>query len=297
MIAKLSPMLAAQAEPFDSDDHLFEVKWDGVRALVAVEAGQWRAWGRELSDYAPRYPELEMVRGLPDGVVLDGELVVLRDGRAELDELMRRHQLVSPRKIQEAARFLPATYIVFDLLYAGGQPLLGRPLAERRGKLEDLVARQNDPRLVFSAGVVGGGQAYFRNAVEQGHEGVMAKHLSSRYLPGQRGQAWRKIKPFQSIPCVVLGYTSSRQGVRSLLVGAVWRQRLQYVAELTSGFTQDAKRQLAQRLGPLGRSQPAVPCAKRASWVEPQIYCEVRFLEWTARGRLRGAHYRGLIDQ
>ena len=216
---------------------------------------------------------------------------------AELDELMRRHQLVSPRKIQEAARFLPATYIVFDLLYAGGQPLLGRPLAERRGKLEDLVARQNDPRLVFSAGVVGGGKAYFRNAVEQGHEGVMAKHLSSRYLPGQRGQAWRKIKPFQSIPCVVLGYTSSRQGVRSLLVGAVWRHRLQYVAELTSGFTQDAKTQLAQRLGPLGRSQPAVPCAKRASWVEPQIYCEVRFLEWTARGRLRGAHYRGLVDQ
>jgi DNA ligase D-like protein (predicted ligase) len=297
MIEQLSPMLAAQAEPFDSDEHLFEVKWNGVRTLAAVEGGRRRAWGRELSDYASRYPELEMLRGLPDGALLDGELVVLRDGRAELDELMRRHHLVSPRKIQEASHFLPATYIVFDLLYAGGRSLLGRPLDERRRRLEELLAAQHDPRLVFSAGVVGGGQAFFRQVVEQGHEGAMAKHLKSRYLPGRRGQAWRKIKPFQSIPCVVLGYTPSRQGFRSLLVGAVWGRKLQYVAELTSGFTQEAKRQLAPRLPSLVRSQPAVACSKRACWVEPEIYCEVRFLERTARGRLRGAHYRGLIEQ
>jgi ATP-dependent DNA ligase len=134
MIERLSPMLAAQAEPFDSDEHLFEVKWNGVRTLVAVEAGHWRAWGRELSDYASRYPELEMLRGLPDGALLDGELVVLRDGRAELDELMRRHHLVSLRKIQEASRFLPATYIVFDLLYAGGHGVRAlRPAGKASG--------------------------------------------------------------------------------------------------------------------------------------------------------------------
>jgi DNA ligase D-like protein (predicted ligase) len=297
MIEHVSPMLAAQAEPFDSDDHLFEVKWNGVRALAAMEAGQWRVWGRELADYTPRYPELELLRGLPDGVVLDGELVVLHDGRADFDELMRRHQLVSPRKVLEASRFLPASYIVFDLLYAGGRPLLGRPLAERRRQLEELAARQNDPRLIFSTGIVGGGKQFFQQVVAQGHEGVMAKHLRSRYLPGQRGQAWRKIKPFQSIPCVVLGYTPSQSGIRSLLVGAVWRQKLEYVAELTSGFTQDAKRQLAARLASLACSQPAVACSKRARWVKPQLYCEVRFLERTARGRLRGAHYRRMIEQ
>ena len=296
MIERISPMLAAQGEPFDSDDHLFEVKWNGVRALAAVEAGGWRAWGRESADYASRYPELELLRGLPPGIAFDGELVVLRDGRADFDELMHRHQLVGPRKIQQARRLRPATYVVFDLLYAGGRSLLGRPLAERRRQLEDLVAGQNDPRLVFSQGVVGAGTTFFRQAVEQGHEGVMAKHLRSRYLPGQRGQAWRKIKPFQSIPCVVLGYSPSRQGFRSLLVGAVWRQRLQYVAELTSGFTQQARRQLAPRLRELIRSQPAVACPKQAAWVEPQIYCEVRFLERTSSGRLRGASFLALLE-
>lgn len=296
MIERISPMLAVQAEPFDSDDHLFEVKWNGVRALAAVEAGDWRVWGRESADYATRYPELELLRGLPAGALLDGELVVLRDGRADFDELMRRHQLVSPRRIREACRLRPATYVAFDLLYADGRSLLGRPLAERRRQLEDLLSSQSDPRLVFSQGVVGAGQAFFRQAVEQGHEGAMAKHLRSRYLPGQRGQAWRKIKPFQSIPCVVLGYAPSRQGFRSLLVGAVWQQRLQYVAELTSGFTQQARRQLASRLRELTRSQPAVACPKRAAWVEPQIYCEVRFLERTQSGRLRGASFCALLE-
>lgn len=296
MIERVSPMLAVQAEPFDSDDHSFEVKWNGVRALACVETGSWRVWGRELADYAPRYPELELLGGLPDGVLLDGELVVLRSGRADFDELMRRHQFVSPWKIREACRLRPATYVVFDLLYAGGRSLLGRPLAERRRQLEELIARRNDPRLVFSAGFVGAGQEFFRRVVEQGHEGVLAKHLRSRYLPGQRGQAWRKIKPFQSIPCVVLGYRPSGKGFRSLLVGAVWQHKLQYVAELTAGFTQQAARQLTPRLGQLRRQHPAVACPKQAVWVEPQIYCEVRFLERTPGGRLRGAHFRSLID-
>lgn len=298
MIARLAPMLASQAEPFDSADHLFEVKWDGVRALAAVEAGAWRAWGRESGDYAVRYPELDLLGALPTGSLVDGELVVLCDGRADFSQLMRRHHLVSPRKIQEASRLLPATYVVFDLLYAGGRSLMGRSLAERRQRLEELVARRNDSRLIFSSGIVGDGREFFRRVVEQGHEGVVAKHLRSRYLPGQRGQAWRKIKPFRSIPCVVLGYTPSRRGrgFHSLHVGAALQGKLEYVAELTSGFTEEAKRQLAPRLEQLRCNRPAVNCPKRGVWVEPRLYCQVRFLEWTPSGRLRGAHYRGLID-
>lgn len=92
------PMLAVQSQPFDSAEHLFEVKWDGVRAVAAVEAGHWNVWGRELADYTQRYPELDPLRRLPSGTVLDGELVLLRSGRADLQELMRRHQLVGAQK-------------------------------------------------------------------------------------------------------------------------------------------------------------------------------------------------------
>jgi ATP-dependent DNA ligase len=100
MTPKFLPMLAAVGEPFDSSEHLFEVKWDGVRALAAVQHGRWQLWGRELADYTPRYPELEVLGRLPSGTVVDGELVVFQHGRAKLDAILRRHQLVSPRKIR-----------------------------------------------------------------------------------------------------------------------------------------------------------------------------------------------------
>ena len=291
------PMLAVQSQPFDSAEHQFEVKWDGVRAVAAVEAGCWNVWGRELADYTQRYPELDVLRRLPAGTVLDGELVLLRSGRADLQELMRRHQLAGARKIQEASRRLPATYMVFDLVYHGGQPLWGRPLVERRELLAELLGQHPDQGLVLSEGVAGSGRTFFDKVVQQGHEGIMAKHLQSRYLPGRRVQAWRKIKPFQSIPSVVIGYTSSRQGIHSLLVAATVQGALHYVAELTSGFSHDVRWQLARLLQTRPRPEPVVPCArKQAIWVEPDVFCEVRFLEWTPHGRLRGAHFRGLLD-
>jgi DNA ligase D-like protein (predicted ligase) len=297
MIERLLPMLAVQSQPFDSDDYLFEVKWDGVRALTGVDSSGYRIWGRQLADYSQRYPELDSLRLLPGGTVLDGELIVLCSGRADLGELMRRHQLVNGRKIRDASRIRPATYVVFDLLYEGGRSLLGRPLSERRQRLQELVARYPGDHLAFSDDVVGAGRDFFEKVIEGGHEGVMAKQVSSRYLPGKRGQAWRKIKPFQILPCVVIGYTSTPQRIRSLLVAATWQGKLQYVAELTAGFTEEARTRIAEELTRQSRGEPVVPCPKRARWVEPQLYCQVRFLEWTINGRLRGAHFRGLIPQ
>ena len=96
MTTKFLPMLAVRGEPFDSPQHLFEIKWDGVRAVAAVEGGRWQVWGRDLADYQLRYPELEVLGRLPGGTVLDGELVVLQNGRPTLENILRRHQLPSP---------------------------------------------------------------------------------------------------------------------------------------------------------------------------------------------------------
>jgi ATP-dependent DNA ligase len=157
-------------------------------------------WGRELADYTPRYPELDVLQRLPAGTVLDGELVLLRSGRADLQELMRRHQLAGARKIQEASRRLPATYVVFDLVYHGGRPLWGRPLVERRELLAELLDQHPDHGLVLSDGVAGSGRTFFDKVVQQGHEGVMAKHLKSRYLPGRRVQAGARSNPSSRSP-------------------------------------------------------------------------------------------------
>jgi len=195
MLPQVLPMLAVPARPFDSPAHVFEVKWDGVRALAAVEADAWRLWGRERANYTARYPELEVLRRLPAGTLVDGELVTLRDGRADLALLLRRHMLVDPLQIRLARRWCPVTYVLFDLLYHAGKPLLHEKLEQRRALLAEVCAALRCPAVAFSAGLVGRGREFFTAAVTAGHEGVVAKLLAAPYRPGRRSPAWRKIKP------------------------------------------------------------------------------------------------------
>ena len=197
-LPQLLPMLAVPATPFDSAEYSFEIKWDGIRALAAVDASGSRMWGRERADYTNRYPEFDMLRRLPTGTLVDGELVAFDpQGRPDLPLLLRRHGLTDPWRIAQAKRWCPVRYVVFDLLYHAGRCLLHEPLARRRELMAKIVARLQVPDVIFSAGVVGTGTALYAAALAQGHEGVMAKHLSSTYRPDRRSPAWRKIKPKQ----------------------------------------------------------------------------------------------------
>jgi bifunctional non-homologous end joining protein LigD len=195
MLPQLLPMLAVPAPPFDSADHHFEIKWDGVRALAAVEADGWRLWGRERSDYTARYPELNVLRRLPAGTLVDGELIVLRNGLPNLPWLLRRHHLADPFQVRWAWRWCPVRYVLFDVLYWAGSCLLSQPFAQRRARLAEAGAWLAAAEVMISTGMVGAGKAYFEAVVGQGHEGVLAKHLHAPYRAGRRSPAWKKIKP------------------------------------------------------------------------------------------------------
>ena len=201
-------------------------------------AGQWQVWGREGADYTARYPELEFLRQWPPGTLVDGELVQFQEGRSDLSAILRRHGLTRPPSIHRMARSHPVTYVLFDLLSLGLDSLCDQPLSVRREALSGLLDRYPHPRLVFSAGITGAGREFFQAAVAQGQEGIMAKHLASRYLPGRRCSAWRKIKPAEVIPCAIVGYRPARKGFRTLLVAAEIQGSLRYVAELSSGFSE-----------------------------------------------------------
>jgi bifunctional non-homologous end joining protein LigD len=290
----LLPMLATRAAPFDSEEYLFEVKWDGVRALAAREGGRWRLWGRSGSDYTERYPELQVLRRLPAGTVVDGELVVLHGGRADFPALLHRHQR-NPADPLGLRQRPPIHYVVFDLLFTKGQSLLREPLRQRRQRLCALLHRLDDSLLVYSDGVVGCGREFFARVVAQGHEGVMAKHLASTYRPGQRSPAWKKIKPRRMLPCVIVGYRLGRRGVHSVLVAALRDGVLRYVGQVSRGFSAATQVELMQRLAARPRLQAVVPCPTRACWVEPEVYCRIRFQEWTAHGRLRHPVFDGWL--
>ena len=200
MLPQLWPMLAVTAAPFDSPEYSFEIKWNGIRALAAVEAAGWRLWGRELADYTGRYPELEVLRRLPAGTLVDGELVAFdADGRPDLPWLLRRHGLTDPWHIRQAPHWCSVRYVLFDLLYHAGRCLLREPLARRREVLAEVCKRIGAADVRFSEGVVGLGRALYATALARGHEGMVAKHLASAYRPGRRSTAWRKIKPHRRV--------------------------------------------------------------------------------------------------
>jgi bifunctional non-homologous end joining protein LigD len=178
----LLPMLATPAAPFDSEEYLFEVKWDGVRALAGIEVGRWRLWGRTGTDYTARYPELAVLGGLPAGTVVDGELVVLQGGRADFPALLRRHQRrhVNPFAMAAFQQRWPVSYVLFDLLFDRGRCLVQEALVQRRARLRQLLLALDEPALAYSDGVMGCGREFFARVVAQGHEGVLAKHQASR---------------------------------------------------------------------------------------------------------------------
>src|SRR6266852_8415456 len=130
------PMLAQPGVPFDSSQHLFEIKWDGTRVLAFVEQGGYRLVNRHRADVTDRYPELGFLNDLPAGTILDGEVAVLRQGKPDFGLLLSRNQARAALKIQSLAWTFPATYVVFDLLYHRFESLLASPLGARRQRLE-----------------------------------------------------------------------------------------------------------------------------------------------------------------
>lgn len=292
----VAPMLARVGAPFDSPDHVFEIKWDGVRAMTYVERGAHRMHGRKRRDLAARYPELAFLATLPSGTLLDGELVVLQpDGRPDFRAIVGREN-ASPGRATAAARATPVHYIVFDVLYARGAALLGAPLRERRAALAALVAGVGEARLLLSEGVPGAGHALFAAARERGLEGIVGKRLDAPYLPGERTDAWLKMKLVQQLHCLVLGFEpDGPRDFKSLIVATDVGGELRCVGRVGSGIGEAERAALRRELFARRAARPLIDPGIAGAWIEPGLYCVVNFLEWTASGSLRAPVFVGLV--
>ncbi len=287
----IAPMLARLSPPFDSPRHLYEIKWDGTRCILFIEGGKVRLQNRRLRDITYRYPEFHGLAKLfkEDGLVLDGEIVVLREGRPVFQLLQQREHVLSPLKIAALAQRLPATYMAFDLLYWRGEDIMSWPLRKRRDLLQEILPES--PFVVESRYVLEKGLAFFQEVVAQGLEGVMAKDLESPYLPGKRTDYWLKFKPRQRRTCVVVGYLLRPDGtLKSLLVAEKGPKGLIYRGRVGSGIDEALSQELLHRLKALTCDEP--PQLKGspppgAFWVRPEILVEVSFQELTNHGQFR----------
>jgi DNA ligase D-like protein (predicted ligase) len=279
-------MLAKLGEAFDSDKFLYEVKWDGTRTLAFIESGNHRLINRRGNSTVDRYPELAFLQKLPRGTVLDGEIVVLKNGQPDFGSLLSREQVQSPLKIHFLSRSLPATYIVFDLLYESYCPIMDLTLEERRDRLSKLIKRHGKDQLVFSEGFIGKGTALFAETNRRGLEGVVAKRLGSIYHPGARNGAWIKFKKKTTTLCAVIGFLlSDRNEIRSLLVATEVNGELRYIGRVGTGIDRDVRDRLKRRLNFSDR--PIVPCRAKGRWIPPGVFCKVSYLEATESGELR----------
>jgi len=281
-------MLASTAPgPFSGSGWLFEVKWDGYRALAFLERGRTRLQSRNLRDLTGAYPALGRLHERLDGsrAVLDGEIVALRDGRPDFQTLQRGGG--------------PVVYAVFDVLEIDGRVVTRVPLAGRRDILAARVGQ--GPELVPSQGVIADGEAFFRAAVQSGLEGVVAKRLDSLYHPGRRSRDWLKVRNVRRAFALISGYTrgADARPFGSLVLGVIDdRGRVVYGGHVGAGLNEREMASILARLGPARRCPLAggEPRALRGrvTWVEPRHVVEVECLEWTRGGRLRHPVYRGL---
>lgn len=303
----IPPMLATPGElppAADDADWAYEFKWDGVRALTRVEGGRVQVTARNGGDITATYPELRAL-GLALGsteVVLDGEIVALRDGRPSFAALQNRMHVGNPTQARRLAEQQPVTYLVFDLLHLDGRSCLPLPYAQRRELLEAL--NLDGPRWQTAPSFPGDGALILEAATAQRLEGVVAKRMSSRYLPGRRSPEWIKITSLRTAEVVVGGWrpgNGKRAGlIGSLMLGLPFDDGLRYVGQVGTGFTEDVLVSLTERLRGLERpSSPFVDEVPReraagAHWVEPTLVGEVVYRELTPDGRLRIASWRGL---
>jgi bifunctional non-homologous end joining protein LigD len=300
-----SPMLAELwSEPFDDKRWRFEPKLDGIRTLAYVSTDATRLLSRTGRDQSAQYPELDNLAEYVNALsaVIDGEIVAEdENGRPSFEQLQQRMNLSSPREIQRARTKVPVLLFVFDLLWLDGRDLTQEPLEERRRQLEEVVTVTGPMKLTVYT--EGDGKAFFAAAKDLGFEGVVAKTLGSRYVPGRRTKEWRKIKAVNRQDCVVLGWTrgggSRAETFGSLLVGAYRDGELIWIGQVGTGFTEPVLADLMRRLNELETkkppiSDPALRAVKGARWVRPELVCEVEYLQMTKAGKLRAPSFKGL---
>jgi bifunctional non-homologous end joining protein LigD len=288
MPTAVHPMLATSVEkPFDDPEWLFEIKWDGYRAVSFLQDGKVRLVSRNQNELTGEFPELHELSKLikAKNAVLDGEVVALDEqGRASFSLMQQRTGIRKGGRRVGARRELQIVYYIFDLLYVDGYDLRRVALEQRKQVLAQIVAPSE---LVRYSDHFPQGLALFEVAKQKGLEGILAKKRASHYEE-RRSREWLKIKVTQTIDCVVGGYTDpegSRQYFGSIVLGLYDEKgRLIHVGQAGTGFNQAMLKEIWQVLKALETNRNPFygdVDAAHVHWVKPERVAEIKFTEWT----------------
>jgi len=281
-------------EPFDDANTGFQVKWDGIRILAHIKAGQIQLYNRKKHVRTYQYPEIaQALKALINqDVILDGEVIALKEGKPSFPQVIRRDFAQDAGTIKYLTRLIPVTYVVFDIVYYN-EDLTSRTFKFRDELLKSLTFSK-DPVVVTDT-VYERGTALFSVVKETGLEGIVAKKLESLYRIGQKTSDWLKIKVFRSLTAKIGGFVCQGREVRSLLLGEYQGNEFVYLGRAASGLNQEKAYMLFEKLNKIkvSNSPFTIPSQMQINkkqpicWVKPSIEVIVEYMEFTDEGLLR----------
>jgi bifunctional non-homologous end joining protein LigD len=296
----ISVTLATLAEkPFSNPNWLFEIKWDGVRALAFVDHGTVRLMARSGRDVSAEYPEFQNLaqKLKAETAILDGEIVTLdENGHSSFQKLQNRIGVTNPpARLRES---IPLTYYAYDLLYCNGFDLRKSPLLQRKELLRQILRADEDVR--YSEHQLEKGQELFEAAKAQGLEGIVGKQIESIYT-GNRSPSWVKLKIVKELDAVVAGWTAprrSRQYFGALVLGLYDKNELVFIGSAGTGFTEASQKSVLQKLQTLHTDRSLfrqVPkLREKVDWVRPEIVARIKYGNWTDDRHLRAPVFLSL---
>ena len=290
MTAKLSDQPA-----FDDTDWIFEIKWDGYRAIAEIGKKDRKLYSRNGLTFDRAYPKVfDALNAIKNSCVLDGEIVVFDEQGKPSFQKMQNYQNTQKYPIQ---------YYVFDCLEIEGKSITNLPLIERKVLLKKLLPESNVIR--YCDHVEGEGIQLFKEMKKLSMEGMIAKRRDSKYHIGKRSADWLKIKNIQGQEAIIVGYTQpkgSRQYFGSLALAVKDKKKFRYIGNVGTGFDELTLKKVYGELKPLVRTKSPlsedIKELKDATWVEPKLVCNISFSEITEDGSVRHPVFQGLrIDK
>ncbi len=290
----IKPMLAKEIEePFDDKDWIFEIKWDGYRAVAEVDKGNVSIYSRKGNTFNDSYPAIaDELKKLNIHATLDGEVVVVdENGKANFQLLQHYDNEIHTIRFE-----------VFDLISLNGQDTCDLPLIDRKKLLKQLLNKKNKI-IQYSDHIKEKGVDFFKAAVKNNLEGIIAKKADSQYYPGIRISEWLKIKHHKSLEAIITGFTEpsgERKYFGALVLGMRSGKKLKYIGHTGSGFDSQGLKEMHLLLQPLIQEhspfEEVVKTNMPVTWVKPTLVCEIKYTERTRDGRLRHPIFLRLRD-
>jgi len=288
----IKPMLISEmTEPFNDPDWIYELKFDGIRCIAYLDKDTELRNKRNLR-LLPKFPELtDIYKNVKERCILDGELVILKDGTPDFFEIQKRALTSNNFKIRLSSDKYPASFVAFDILYLVDKELTNLPLIERKSILSETVTES--PKLAISRYIPEKGIELFEIAKAQNLEGVVAKKKDSRYYFDKRTKEWIKFKFLKDMDFVVCGYIIKEKGITSIILGQYRGNELIYKGHVTLGVRYKDLMQLeTMDHSPFATTPPG---NENAVWLKPKLVCTVKFMP-NEKGMLRQPVFKGFRD-